>query len=60
MTEAFAVVDEMMAWISRSRESLVARGLTVAVGPPHAGRPARVDVIGDAWMTAVGLRPWHE
>jgi hypothetical protein len=38
MTEAFAVVDEMMAWISRNRESLVARGLTVAVDPPHTGR----------------------
>ena len=38
MTEAFAVVDEMMAWIDRNRESLIARGLTVAVDPPRAGR----------------------
>lgn len=38
MTEAFAVVDEMMAWLDRNRESLIARGLTVAVDPPRAGR----------------------
>jgi hypothetical protein len=31
-------VDEMMAWIERNQESLVARGLSVAVDPPRADR----------------------
>jgi hypothetical protein len=38
VTETFALVDEMMAWIGRNRDSLIARGLAVAVDPPRAGR----------------------
>ncbi len=38
MTETFAAVDEMLAWIDRNRDGLVARGLTVAVEPPRSER----------------------
>ena len=38
MTEEFAVLESMMTWIDENRVSLEARGLSVAVDPPHADR----------------------